>query len=273
MVRTPGAICSAFEMRDFGSEQGLLDGCQASHTVPHPGDSVTGSSDVQSLEGSDRRPHTNEHTEHFDRPRGRDQSSLASRDSTIQDANVSSVVSLASQDSGHDRPDGVDCTTIIYSGTDTETPPRDRVQPQYKPRLAGKYLASHFEGTVRWWIPELLASLLSLASLIAIITILLVCDRRAVADLGFPTGLTLNAVIAILATIGRAGLGVPVCSGILQEMWLYLSTQSAKEHPKSCLNDLELFFRASYGALGSLEYLLKVRPNRYVVISTRRPYN
>lgn len=63
MVRTPGAICSAFEMRDFGSEQGLLDGCQASHTVPHPGDSVTGSSDVQSLEGSDRRPHTNEHTE------------------------------------------------------------------------------------------------------------------------------------------------------------------------------------------------------------------
>lgn len=269
MVRTPGITRSEFEMRNLGSEQCLLDDCEVSNAAPHQGDSVTATSDVQSLGGSDQPSLEIKYTTNLERQHRRDQSPFAPRRLTIQDADVSSEIPLDRRDSGRERLDRATCATIISSVRDEEAPPKSRVRPKYK--LRPSELCCHVGETIRWWIPEILASLLSLASLIAIITILLVYDRRAVADLSFPTGLTLNAIIAILATVGRAGLGVPVCSGILQEMWLYLSTQSAKGHPESCLNDIELFFRASYGALGSLEYLSKVRPARYVAISIRRP--
>lgn len=106
-----------------------------------------------------------------------------------------------------------------------------------------------------WWIPELISSALSVASFVSIVVLLLVYDRRAVARLNMPSGWTLNSILALLATVGRIFLCAPVCSGLLQEMWLYFADESQKRSPRCRLNDLGLFVRASYGTLGSLEFL------------------
>lgn len=89
-----------------------------------------------------------------------------------------------------------------------------------------------------WWIPEIIASALSVASFASIVIVLLVYDRRAVTGLNMPSGLTLNGIIALLATVGRVCLGAPVCSGLLQEMWLFFARESRKPAPESRLRDI-----------------------------------
>ena len=42
-------------------------------------------------------------------------------------------------------------------------------------------------------------------------------------DVGLPSGLTLNGLIALLSTIARVALMVPVASVLSQEVWLWLS--------------------------------------------------
>lgn len=114
---------------------------------------------------------------------------------------------------------------------------------------------SKYSNVLSWWVPELIASALSVASFGSIVVLLLIYDRCAVARLDMPSGLTLNGILALLATMGRVCLCVPVCSGLLQEMWLYLARESKKTTPKSRLEDLDLFVRASYGVVGSSEFL------------------
>lgn len=109
---------------------------------------------------------------------------------------------------------------------------------------------------VGWWIPEIIASTLSVASFASIVVVLLIYDRHAVAGLNMLSGITLNGIIALLATVSRVGLCAPVCSGLLQETWLFFARESRRTIPKSRLRDFELFFKASYGTLGSLEFLL-----------------
>jgi hypothetical protein len=124
---------------------------------------------------------------------------------------------------------------------------------------------SPYLDVVSWWIPELISSALSVASFVSIVIVLLSYDRCAVARLGMPSGLTLNGIIALLATIGRVCLCAPICSALLQEMWLYFAKESSKQSPKSRLKDLELFFRASYGTTGSLEFLAHTSTTKSVI--------
>jgi hypothetical protein len=107
-----------------------------------------------------------------------------------------------------------------------------------------------------WWKPELFASLLSVVTLGCIIAVLLT-------ELDLPRYLTLNGVVAALATVNRACLNTPVCSALLQQMWLYLAKESkVKGSPRSRLRDLELYTDASTGAWGSLVFLCKARMSR-----------
>ena len=115
----------------------------------------------------------------------------------------------------------------------------------------------------RWWLPEIFASVLSVACLVCIVIVLRKYDHRALDSLNFPTGLTLNGVIALIATINRVALMVPVGSSLSQEAWLWFSPVT---HQKVCptrLRDLELSDDASRGAWGSLIFLLYGR-HRYV---------
>ena len=106
---------------------------------------------------------------------------------------------------------------------------------------------------LRWWLPELFASSLAFASLISIIVVLGAYRGRDIQDVQLPRYLTLNGLIAILATISRAALMVPVGSVMSQECWLWLSNS------RGLLGDIEHFDIASRGAWGSVRLLFRAR--------------
>lgn len=114
-----------------------------------------------------------------------------------------------------------------------------------------------------WWIPELFASLVSIIMLGCIVALLVVYDHQLLTELRLPKYLTINGIIAALATINRACLNTPVCSALLQQMWLSLAQEGkANKSSRSRLRDLELYTDASSGAWGSLVFLFKARSAR-----------
>ena len=106
---------------------------------------------------------------------------------------------------------------------------------------------------LRWWLPELFASSLAFASLVSIVAVLRAYRGRDIQDVQLPRYLTLNGLIAILATISRTALMVPVGSVMSQECWLWLSNS------RGLLVDIEHFDGASRGAWGSVQLLFKAR--------------
>lgn len=113
-----------------------------------------------------------------------------------------------------------------------------------------------------WWTIEILAMLLSIVSMIAIVIVLRVYDGRAVLELKLPAGLTLNAIIAALATVSRAALIVPVAATLMQELWLFFASESTKTTCSSRLSDLDAYDSASRGLVGSLKLLVRPRGRR-----------
>ena len=73
-----------------------------------------------------------------------------------------------------------------------------------------------------WWWPECLAILVSIASFAGIVAIAQHYRGHGIQQVGLPSGLTLNGLIALLSTIARAALLIPVASTLSQEAWLWL---------------------------------------------------
>jgi Protein of unknown function (DUF3176) len=121
----------------------------------------------------------------------------------------------------------------------------------------------------RWWLPEILASVLSIAAILAIAIVLRVYNGRSLENLGLPKYLTLNGLIAAIATFDRVFLIVPVGSAISQEAWLWFASNDRVAKPKSRLRDLNLSDAASRGAWGSFIFIF-CTPTRYgMAISVR----
>lgn len=109
------------------------------------------------------------------------------------------------------------------------------------------------------WLPELLASLLSIALLIALIVVLRIFEGRPVTNLGLPPYLTLNGIIAAIATVNRACLIAPICTALMQEMWISYLNEGKKSKCRSRLGDMDLFSEASMGAWGCVALLISKR--------------
>jgi len=153
--------------------------------------------------------------------------------------------------SGDHHDDSQDRTPFVPD--DTQSPPgSDYITP------------TTFLSTLAWWLPELFASALSVVSLCSIVGILYMFDGRAAADVHLPRYLTLNGLIAAIATINRACLTTPVCSAMMQEMWLYFARESKRATSKSRLQDLDIFAEASNSVTGSIKFLAHARGRRYV---------
>ena len=110
-----------------------------------------------------------------------------------------------------------------------------------------------------WWVPEIVASILSVASLMAVVWILRVFEGRSISDNQLPDWLTPNSIIAAISTLNRVCLLVPVSSAISQEAWLWVSSKRHKAAYQSRLIDLDLSDNASRGAWGSLVLLVRAR--------------
>ena len=114
------------------------------------------------------------------------------------------------------------------------------------------------------WVLELTAILISFLSFAALVAVLLVYDNQPQQSWS-SSHLTLNGLVAILSTITRASLLVPVASAVSQSKWSwFLPARSAvKGRP---LRDLNYFDDASRGSWGSLRLLWNLRGRQFVCI-------
>jgi len=102
-----------------------------------------------------------------------------------------------------------------------------------------------------WW-QEILASIFSLVFFAALVAVLRKYNNRPLSDWSYH-GLSLNAMISVLATAIRVTAMVPVAASLLQRSWLHVSTATPGRGER--LEDMELYHSASRGSLGSLKLL------------------
>ena len=103
----------------------------------------------------------------------------------------------------------------------------------------------------RSWVFEMMAVAIGLGAVAAIIGVVSKYNGRALPD--WPHSITLNALIALLATFANAAMSVCLSSGISQAKWIRFKEASTP------LSDMEAFDDASRGSWGSIKLLATAR--------------
>jgi Protein of unknown function (DUF3176) len=112
--------------------------------------------------------------------------------------------------------------------------------------------------TIDWWLCEILSWLLSTICLLIMAIILAVNDDRRLSSQSSST-LSLNTMVAILSTIARFALSVPIEACLGQLKWIWFRSGRPRQ-----LSDIEKFDRASRGPWGSFRFLVRMR-RRYAL--------
>lgn len=103
----------------------------------------------------------------------------------------------------------------------------------------------------RTWAFEMMAIAVALGAVASIIGVVFRYNGRALPD--WPHDITLNALIALLATVANATITVCLSSGISQAKWIKFKKGPAP------LSDMEAFDEASRGSWGATKLLLTAR--------------
>jgi hypothetical protein len=101
------------------------------------------------------------------------------------------------------------------------------------------------------WTFEILALVVALSAVAAIVGVVAHYNGQALPD--WPHDITLNALIALLATFANATISVCLSSGISQAKWIRFKKSTAP------LSDMESFDDASRGSWGSMKLLVTAR--------------
>lgn len=121
--------------------------------------------------------------------------------------------------------------------------------PSPKPSIAlPKYDQKPAAFSRKGWLWETLSLLGSLCCLAAIIGLLAFYDGRTVPDWYY--GLTLNALVSVVATVFKGALLVPIASSIGQLAWVRLEKMPYMRLDSFCVYD-----RASRGPWGSVRFI------------------
>lgn len=94
----------------------------------------------------------------------------------------------------------------------------------------------------RLWLLEWLSWSIALVAICAIVGVLVVCDGMGVPD--WPYGITLSALVSLLATIMTICLVEPISSGIGQSKWIWY----AQERQMADFDVLDSATRGPFGA-------------------------
>lgn len=113
--------------------------------------------------------------------------------------------------------------------------------------------------SIRWWLMEILASVMSVAPFIGIVIVVTHYQGRGLEDINLPSPLNLNGLVALLSTVCRVALMIPVASVISQEVWTWFYGPNRDSTNRRQLRDLELSDEASRSAWGSFKFLLQGR--------------
>ena len=123
-----------------------------------------------------------------------------------------------------------------------------------------------------WWTLELLSEAVALAGLMTII-VLLLHYRGQPLSAWHSSRFTLNGVIALIATITKAALMLPVSSAIGQRKWLWFLPRerlNAQQGNPRSLGSFEAFDEASRGTIGGTKLLWRLR-GWCVIVTTLLP--
>lgn len=101
-----------------------------------------------------------------------------------------------------------------------------------------------------WW-QEIVWSIVSLICVVVLATLLNAYDGKPLPN--WPSGLTLNTVIAFVSTVCRMAFILPVMEGLSQYKWNWY-----KRSPRP-LADFRIFDEASRGPWGSLKLLVTTK--------------
>ncbi|KAL6721585.1 hypothetical protein ACLMJK_000689 [Lecanora helva] len=108
-----------------------------------------------------------------------------------------------------------------------------------------------------WWLWELCSALLATLSTTAIIVVLVRYDGSPLPD--WPSVITLNSVISLLAVVSKLAFTTVVGASISQAKWLWFR----QDEPRP-LQDLQVFDDATRGPWGALALLIKLKA-RYLL--------
>ncbi len=109
--------------------------------------------------------------------------------------------------------------------------------------------SKHLKGGT--WTVEIISFIIALLALGAIIGVLAHYNERSMPS--WPTGMTLNTLIALLTAISNAALASPLQQGLSQLKWINFKRESRP------LTDMEAFDDASRGIWGSIKLLVMGR--------------
>ncbi|KAK1781418.1 hypothetical protein QBC45DRAFT_57033 [Copromyces sp. CBS 386.78] len=101
------------------------------------------------------------------------------------------------------------------------------------------------------WTYESISMLVAMGAVASIIAVLATYDGQPLPS--WPHWITLNAVIAILATVATASMSVPLSGGLGQLKWIRFKQGRAP------LSDMEIYDDASRGAFGAVNMLVQAR--------------
>ena len=101
------------------------------------------------------------------------------------------------------------------------------------------------------WVFEIVSFSVSAAAVASIIGVLAHFNGRSLPT--WPLNITLNTLIALLATIANANLAIPLQSGLSQLKWIRFKATCTP------LSDMEIFDDASRGTWGAVKLLVKAR--------------
>ena len=103
----------------------------------------------------------------------------------------------------------------------------------------------------RFWVVEILWSLVGVGCVIAIVVVLAQFDGKQPPEWQF--GITLNTFLAFLASLAKAALLHPVTEGVGQLRWTWYSRNARP------VGDLEVFDSATRGTFSGLALLLSFK--------------
>lgn len=155
------------------------------------------------------------------------------------------VHELANSLMTQDHDDGLPSTArskLIASGMEgAETRKDDRARQQK-------------DNSIARWRVELIAATIAVAGIITLVAVLVKFDKQPQQEYHFIRNqtYTLNAIVALIATITRVAMGVTLGSALSQCMWNWFVDKS---RDGTALSNLTLFDQASRGAWGSMKLL------------------